>query len=322
MDKMPLISIIIPVYNVEKWLDECVKSVLSQAYSNLEIILVDDGSKDSSGALCDQWATQEPRIRVIHKKNGGLSSARNAGLDCATGEYVLFLDSDDLIHPQICSKLYDCIEQTQADIAICDLVHVFGTDAPAYTLSEEMRTLTPLEAIEELWYQKSFLPSACAKLYRRALFAQLRFTENLLYEDVDLMHLLFWQASSIVYNPSGLYGYTHREDSITTHAFSKRDLDILTIAEKLLQFSKTTEPRLAPAARAYAVVAAMRVELNAPKTEELAQGRAQARELLASYGKQVLKDPGIRKKTRYGLMLYFYCRPLMKLIYKGVNRWK
>ena len=283
----PLISIIIPVYKVESWLDSCVNSVLAQSYSNLEIILVDDGSPDNCGVLCDKWEEKDSRIRAIHKKNGGLSSARNAGLDVATGEYLMFLDSDDVIHPDTCNILYTCIKESNAQIAIGDIVHVFGDETPKYTVSAEQRTMSPTEAIKELWYQKSFLPSACVKLYHQSIFQSLRFTEGLLFEDVDLLHLAFWNAQTLVYTPSALYGYMHRDDSITTKPFNLRDLDILKIADKLLHFADTTAPALTGAAAAYAVTAAMRVALNAPNTQDFAQGHQHAAQLLKTYGKQV-----------------------------------
>ena len=321
MADMPMISIIVPVYKVEAWLDACVETVVNQTWKNLEIILVDDGSPDRCGALCDAWAQRDARVQVIHKKNGGLSSARNAGLDAAIGEHIMFLDSDDILHPEICTRLYTCMMEHKAQIAICDVAHVFSEKTPKYTITDECRSFSAQQAVREMWYQKSFLPSACAKLYQRDVFRELRFTEGLLYEDIDLMHQLFWEAETIVYNPSGLYGYCHRDDSITTKAFSVRDLDILKVAQKLLAFAREN-PSVMDAAKAYAVVAALRVELNAPNTPELAQGHAQARTLLAEYGRQVLKNPDIRKKTRYGLLLYFYCRPLMTVIYKRINRWK
>lgn len=313
----PMISVIIPVYKVEKWLDRCVASVIAQTYPHLEILLVDDGSPDACGAMCDSWAQRDARIRVIHKANGGLSSARNAGLEVATGQYVMFVDSDDLLHPDICARLLAAIEG--AGVAICDCAHIFGEAAPEYTLSDQRITLDAREAICSLWYQTSFLPSAWGKLYKREIFHTLRFTEGLLYEDIDLMHLAFAAGERIVYEPSRLYGYVHREDSITTQSFGPRDLDILKVAQKLLDYSQS-RPELEKAARCYACVAALRVALNAPA--ELTEGHALAKALLQRYAKGVRKDPAARKKTRIGLYLYSWCRPLMGLIYQRVNRWK
>lgn len=318
----PVISVIIPVYKVESWLDACVESVLNQTYENLEIILVDDGSPDNCGAMCDAWAEKEVRIRAVHKTNGGLSSARNAGLEVATGQYIMFVDSDDVLHPGICSRLYDAVEDTGFDIAICDAAHLFPGEEPQYFDTDEYCPMNVPIAIQEMWYQKSFLPSAWAKLYRRSLWQDIRFTEGILYEDIDIMHLVFAQANDVVYVPARLYGYNHREDSITTKPFGVRDLDILTIADKLVAYAQENNQDLLPAARCYSTVAALRVALNAPQTPELAQGHEKAEAILKTWGKVVLKDRNIRKKTRYGLMLYLYCKPLARMIYKRINRWK
>lgn len=315
----PLISLVIPVYNVEQYLDACMESVLAQTYKNLEIILVDDGAKDNSGAMCDAWAQKDSRIRVIHKVNGGLSSARNAGIDVATGEYLIFLDSDDVISPKHCQVLFDALGD--ADIAVCDPVHIFPGQPWEYADATETVTLTSDEAICAMWYQTSFLPSAWAKLYKRELFATRRFTVGRLYEDIDVMHEIFHDAKSIVYTNACLYGYLHRENSITTKAFGKRDLDILIIADKILEFVQD-KPALLDAAKAYAVTAALRVYLNAPQTEELQEGIQKSKTLIDQFGKDVKHNPHIRKKNRYALTLYFVCKPLMRFAYKFINRWK
>ncbi len=322
MTQMPLISLIIPAYNVEKYLDNCLGSVTAQTYGNLEIILVDDGSKDTSGAICDRWAERDDRIQVIHKKNGGLSSARNAGLDRAKGEFIMFVDGDDLLHRQICEQLYQCLSSAGADIAICNPAHIFDTAQIPYTVSEQRQVMSAPEAIREMWYQHSFLPSAWGKLYRSRILENIRFAEGCLYEDIDLMHELFWQADRIVYNPSALYGYVHRENSITTWGFSLRDAYILDVADKILAFAGEKDKSLLPAAQSYSMVAALRVELNAANTAELEATHARARQLLQKYGRTVLKDKNIRRKNRLALLMYFYFRPLMPMVYKHVNRWK
>lgn len=320
MDDTPLISVIVPVYNVSTYLDKCVESLVEQTYTNLEIIFVNDGSTDSSGEICDLWAQKDSRIKVIHQQNAGLSGARNAALPVATGEYIMFVDSDDFLHPELCQTLYDSLDGA-ADISICDAAHAFPNDAPAFSISTDSEIMTPAEAIIRMWYQKDFLPSAWGKLYRRQLFECKRFTVGRLFEDIDIMHEIFYEANSIIYNHSRLYGYVHREGSITTKRFSVRDLDILLIADKLLTFAQD-KPELEKAAQAYAITAALRVYLNAPKDDTLSDGIAQAKALLSQYGKSVLRDPNIRKKNRYALQLYFFCRLLMHPIYQLIDRWK
>lgn len=316
----PLISVIVPVYNVQSYLDRCMNSLVSQTYQNLEIILVDDGSTDRSGEMCDLWHDKDSRVRVIHRKNNGLSQARNTGLSAATGTFITFVDSDDIISPCLCSVLYESIREG-ADIAICDAEHIFPDKTYEFSVSTQQEILTAEEATKQMWYQKSFLPSAWGKLYRRELFDGKQFTVERLFEDIDIMHELFDGAKVIVYNRSRLYGYVHREGSITTKAFCQRDLDILIIADKILSFVED-KPTLVSAARAYAVTAAMRVYLNAPKTEQFRQGLETAGGLLSRYGREVMKDPNIRRKNRCALMLYFSCPPLMRFAYKFINRWK
>lgn len=316
----PLISVIVPVYNVSAYLDRCMQSLVGQTYRNLEIILVDDGSTDNSGQLCDLWAEKDSRIRVIHRKNNGLSQARNTGLDAATGDYITFVDSDDILSPHLCQVLFDAMGGT-ADISICDAEHIFEGRPYEFSVTDQQESMIARQAINQLWYQKGFLPSAWGKLYRRELFTGKQFTVGRIFEDIDIMHELFFDAKNIVYNRSRLYGYVHRAGSITTKAFCPRDLDILLVADKILAFTED-KPDLRAAAEAYAVTAALRVYLNAPNEEAFAQGVALSRQLLSWYGKQVMADPNIRTKNRCALRLYFYCRPLMRFAYKFINRWK
>lgn len=322
MTHCPLISVIVPVYKVEAYLDRCVESLLAQSWPNLEILLIDDGSPDRSGQLCDLWAGRDSRIRAVHKPNGGLSSARNEGLRHATGAYIMFIDSDDVIHPDMCRHLLQAMLDNGAQMAACEAAHTFDDQQPPYTVLDDWQVLTREEAIRRMWYQRGFFPSACTKLYCRELFDAQQFTEGLLFEDVDIMHRLLWQTEAVVYTASALYGYMHRDESITTLTFSLRDLDILTIADRLLDFAAQNAPALTGAARSYAVTAAMRVELNAPKTEEFEQGRSKARGILKSYGKQVLFDKNTRIKSKCGLALYYLCRPLLRAMYKKIDRWK
>lgn len=319
MAELPLISVIVPVYKVEQYLDRCVESILTQTYTALDIILVDDGSPDNSGTMCDRWAEKDRRIRVIHQPNGGLSCARNTGIEHAQGHYLMFVDSDDVISPHLCEELYAAMGD--GDVSVCDAVHIFPEKDWAFTRQGTVSVYDPLQAICLMWYQTAFLPSAWAKLFRRELFAQHRFTQGRLFEDIDLMHEVLYDAKKVVYTTAQLYGYVHREDSITTTAFSARDMDILLIADKLMTFSED-KPALQAAAKAYAVTAALRVYLNAPNEPTYAQGREKAVALIDTYGREVLRDPHIRKKNRYALWLYFYCKPALRMVYKYINRWK
>ena len=223
-----LISVIIPVYRVEKYLDKCVNSVLEQTYRDLEIILVDDGSPDSCPALCDALAARDSRVRVIHRANGGLSAARNTGLDAAGGVYVGFVDSDDYIAPDMYEKLHAALTRTHADLGICACRWVDESGSP-------VRDLPPLPA-ETLDANGMFARlegasgrgqyvTAWNRLYRRELFEDLRFREGKLYEDEFLCPLLLARCAAVTVIPEELYFYVQRTGSIMNDAVTIRRLD-------------------------------------------------------------------------------------------------
>lgn len=318
----PLISIIIPVYNVEKYIDECVGSVCKQSYKNVEIILVDDGAKDTSGMMCDRWAEKDSRIQVIHKENGGLSDARNTGLKAALGEYVMFVDSDDILSDKIVECLYSSIRDSKAQISICDPIHLRPDDIPKYQASNEIKVYNAEDALCEMMYQTSFLFSAWGKLYERRLFDSVSFPIGLLFEDVAIMYKLFAQCDKIVYLDAKLYGYLHRENSITTSKFTKRDCDILDICEKQVEFGRGFSQNVYCAAVTYQVVGALRVYLNAPYTVEYAEKIKYSKDIIRSNLKEVLKNKRSRLKLRISLILFRTNKNLMRGIYAHVDRWK
>lgn len=316
-----MISIVVPVYNVKKYLDNCLESIVEQSYKNIEIILVDDGSNDGSSEICDQWAQKDKRIKVIHKSNGGLSHARNVGIEHAQGKYLMFVDSDDIISKKICEILLEILKDNNADLSICNAAHIFDNNIQ-FKEQGELYCYNRDEAICKLWYQKDFLPSAWGKLYKRELFEKIRFTEGIIFEDIDIMHELFYLCQKIVYSEMELYGYIHHENSITTNKYALRDNVILEICDKIMDFAKTKNTELQDAAKSYNITGALRVYLNAPDKPEYQEAINKAKSIIKLYGKDVLKNNQIRKKNKYALYLYLYFRPILKLVYKKVDRWK
>ena len=218
--EQPKVSVIIPVYNVEKYLDECVSSVLSQTYSNLEVILVDDGSPDSCPLKCDQYKEQDDRVRVIHKQNGGLSSARNAGLDIATGDYVLFVDSDDYIIENTIKNLLDLISSNNASIACFTFERFIGTPKKNQPKEGEVTTLSSSELLRGVLSQK-YNCSSCTKFYRRDIIGDLRFLEGRNNEDVLFLFYLLNKPFKVVYSDNVFYYYRINPVSISSNG---RDL--------------------------------------------------------------------------------------------------
>ena len=183
-----LISIVVPVYNVEKYLGTCVESILKQTYSNIEVILVDDGSTDCSGKMCDHYMGQDERIKVIHKKNGGLSDARNKGIIQAEGEYITFIDSDDVVSSDYVEYLYNILEENDGDIAICNPVHCYPNEKIVFEQETFKRVYKAEDAIVEMLYQKSFLVAAWGKLYKKDYFEEIEFPKGMLFEDSAVMY--------------------------------------------------------------------------------------------------------------------------------------
>lgn len=230
------ISVIVPVYNVKSYLPACVESILNQTYGDFECILVDDGSTDGSGVLCDRLAEKDSRIRVIHRENGGLSAARNSGLDIAAGEYVSFIDSDDLIGPHFLEELYSGIRDTGAQIAACGyLLFPDGEATGEERCTGKTEVWSRDQALSELAQsgmerRAEFVTIMCNKLFRRELFSLLRFPEGKLHEDEFLIHHLLIQADTFCRCDADLYFYRQRNSSITS-AETKLDLRHLHILD-------------------------------------------------------------------------------------------
>jgi len=208
------LSIIIPVYRVEATLDRCVESVVGQDFDDLEVILVDDGSPDRCSQLCDKWAGKDPRISVIHKRNGGLSDARNAGIEKASGDYLTFVDSDDFIAPHTYALL-------MKELAAKPYIDIIEYPVSVFHGSEKQHLLDfpskEYRDMEDYWYQGQAYQHtyACNKVYRRALFGQVRFPEGILFEDARTLPLLLAKSRIVATTNQGLYYYCENKNGIT-----------------------------------------------------------------------------------------------------------
>ena len=242
---MKKISIIVPVYKVEPYLKRCIESIINQTYTELEIILVNDGSPDNCGDICDEYAKIDKRIRVIHKKNGGLSDARNAGLDIASGQYIGFVDSDDYIAKDMYEFLVKLMEKYDADISICGTCYVENeTIISKQELSCEMK-LNSETAIKIMLEESNFNTSAWDKLYKRDLFDGIRYPKGKLFEDLFTTYKLLEKADSIVYASEPKYYYVRTEGSIMNSSFSKRKMDDFVGASKeIIRFVNSKYPAL------------------------------------------------------------------------------
>lgn len=221
-----LVSVIIPIYNVEQYLEPCIKSILTQTYDNLEIILVDDGSTDESLAICDRYRELDNRIIVIHKSNSGLSDARNAGLNRARGKYILFVDSDDVISTKMVEILLGICEEYDADIGVCTYLKFCDDEEIVEVTSGKLSECSGKELIKIIY--KDSIPNisfiAVNKLYRHSLFERegIIFPSGRVYEDMATTYKLLYDAKKVVVIESALYFYRIRSNSIMTTTFTKK----------------------------------------------------------------------------------------------------
>lgn len=230
-DMKDLVSVIVPVYNVENYVEHCVNSIIGQTYQYLEIILVDDGATDTSGEKCEELARKDLRIKVIHKKNGGLSDARNYGLDVASGKYILFVDSDDWIDEGMVQYLIELIHRTDSDVAVCGY-YEDNIDATSIAVDTEENIQiyeSNREAVYGLNYNGANIGTvAWNKLYKAEIFDTLRFDVGKLNEDVFIMPKIFYSAERVAVSRKKFYHYIiSRPDSIMNKPMTERNLDVI-----------------------------------------------------------------------------------------------
>lgn len=325
MEQSELLSVIVPVYNVEQYLPRCVDSILAQTYPNLEIILVDDGAQDASGKICDDYAARDPRIRVIHKENGGLSSARNAGLDAARGEYLAFVNSDDWIEPDayeamlalarkygeklVCAGRYDVDGRTgQRQLGLCP---------------QKEERITGEEMAGRIFLWDGCDSSACDKLYHRSLFRELRYPEGKVCEDVPVTYRIALQAEQVVLCDKPFYNYFHRPDSITTAAVSENSFHFSQHTAEIYPYIRDNHPKIEAQARYFRVRSLSHILLLLDQEREevrirfLKQYRS-SRKALREHTWFILHSPyfGRKERIRNLLLIVGLYRPLWCLSHR------
>ncbi len=238
-----LISIIVPVYNVEKFLPQCIESIINQTYKNLEIILVDDGSTDSSFKICNEYANKDSRIKVIQKTNGGLSDARNKGMEICTGDYIGFVDSDDYIGKEMYEILYNDIKKYNADISICEFKACFD-DSINFDINLNSIVYNNLMALQNLLLDKQLTSHAWNKLYKKDLFKNIKYPIGKIYEDIGTTYLLFEYSKIISYNKSIQYAYRQRKDSLCNSVSEKKINDYVEIINNRYEYLNAKYPNM------------------------------------------------------------------------------
>lgn len=240
-----LISVIVPIYNVEQYLERCIESIRCQTYKNIEIILVNDGSADKSGLLCDQFSKSDPRIKVIHKENGGLSSARNAGLKAAKGKFVGFVDSDDWIANDMYEYLYNLISKNEADVSDIACIYAYKYPCNIKDEEEKINIYNDDGILENYLYrgmheQKSAPFSVCRKLYISKLFDDISFPEGKINEDICTNFKILSKCNRIVISNQIKYFYYQNIQSITVGELKQKDLALLDVCTEMSNLANKT----------------------------------------------------------------------------------
>ena len=325
----PLISVMIPIYNSEKYIGRCIESVIKQSYKNLEIILIDDGSTDNSGKICDKYGKKDNRIKVFHEKNSGVAASRNKALDLAGGKYLIFVDSDDFIFPEMIEILHDDIEEYDTQMAVSDYIEGNGNDFSYEDLSGQLEILFGEEKYRKLFDENklSFIVP-WGRLYKRELFNGLRYPNGKIHEDEYIAHYILERAESISYSRSKFYYYFKEDEgdsSITQSYFSMKRLDCIGALEDRLDFFKKLGNRDLLTLAYDDFLKRFQYYYYGVKYQ-FSDKNDLAEELFGRYkelykeGKKYLSFP---KKIRYGLFIYmptvnFYLKKLFKS--KSVKR--
>lgn len=305
-----IISIIVPIYKVERYLSRCIESLIQQDYQNIEIILVDDGSPDNCGNICDDYSQKDTRIRVIHQKNGGLSAARNAGLDIATGDYIMCVDSDDWVEPNYCSFALQKSKDTNSDIVVFGYLDEFDDHSVPQDISiEEEKRYSAEDALVEL-HSGKILSFAWNKIYKASLFEGIRYPVGRLFEDIGTTYKLFHKSNAIYLASAITYHYQKRSDSILGAKLSaKGAIDWYEQIQERLLFMSQCYPQLVPqlwkyyGGNAFMCYSALS-ELNTHQKEE-----SEIKSFLLHHQKEI-QAVG---KTNKNLALFYFSPSLYKI---------
>lgn len=240
-----LISIVVPIYNVEKYLKKCIDSILVQTYKNIEIILVDDGSPDNCGAICEEYGKKDSRIKIIHKENGGLSDARNVGIEVAIGKYITFIDSDDYVDENYIAYLYQILKKYKTRISIIsNYIITSNGKIIDLGLNYKEESIDKIEALKRMLNEEGYTVSAWSKLYDIELFKNVKFPKGKLCEDNGTTYKLIEQVENVAFGNKSKYYYLKRDGSIMLSTFNEKKLDMIYLTDEMCDFLEKKYPEL------------------------------------------------------------------------------
>lgn len=304
---MPIISIVVPVYNVEDYLEACVKSITNQQFKNIEVLLIDDGSTDRSGEICEEFSKIDSRIKVIHKENGGLSDARNCGLSACSGEFVTFIDSDDTVDKDYLTYLYNLVDKYQAEMSICTHRTILSTERVVDKNKVYNKVLTSTECMEKILYDKELDISAWAKLYKIDLFNKIKFPVGKLFEDAFTTYKLVMASNRIGVGGESKYTYMVREGSIVTSKFTKSKMDLIDACVEMENILGKKRPKLKKALNrkvVYAYVSTINSMLGDNTVSKIEVEKL--RKLILARGRNMIFDKRVSLRDKIAVIELFF----------------
>lgn len=314
------ISVLVPVYNSEKYLVKCIGSILNQTYKNIELIIINDGSNDKSYDIIEEYKNKDSRIIVIHTENKGVSHARNVALDNAKGNFITFVDSDDYIDEDYLDILYKTLKKENADISTCNCRFIEEDTNKSYTKNfgiDKVLIMDSEKAVENLFYYNYIRHSPWGKLYKKELFNNLKYIENKNYEDLELTYKIFLQAKKIVYIPNSKYNYLLRKGSIIHSEIKESDIEtILNYTEKILENITQNNTSIKKSAEFLVARQSLNLWYRVPNKKKYRRYLKIATKNIKKYRKEILKDNKINKKSK----ILFYLSYLGRIPYKIVNK--
>lgn len=318
------VSIIIPVYNVEKFVERCILSVVNQTYKKLEIILVNDGSKDNSAVICHNYEKQDKRIKVYDKENGGISSARNFGLAHANGKYIMFLDSDDMLTLNAVETLLNFIQKTKADMCIGKGITINESDNIKPELMKKStlaKSFNKYEAIENALYELNFSMGATMKLYKRNVLNNISFPIGKTFEDLFTLYKVFLNCTKVVYIEFYVYYYVLRTGSIVSNLNPLNNIDFLEAASEIHKFVEEKYPKIIKSADYRVFAAAIELFVKYPKsnvnlTQKNLNNKKEMWKIIKTYRSEVLLSSKCQFKYRILALISYFGQTILRLFYK------
>lgn len=310
----PLISIVVPVYNVAPYLERCLQSIVNQDYRPIEIVLVNDGSNDGSENICEQWADRYDFIKVLHQENQGQAQARNRGKEVAQGEYISFVDADDELTENALTILWDALECAEADMAVGNFYFVSEKNAQkhlAAPLKDQVRN--GQDATEDLLYQRNIETSPCGRLYKKALMDGIDFPEGFIYEDLGTVYRYSLKAKRVVYCAEPVYHYVYRSESSSSQSFKPKKMDAIVMAKSMYEGICREAPELKKAASCRLLSMCFHILFQTPARSDFEK---EIFKLIKQHRTTTINDRKARKITRFMSLMSYAGLGWLRFIYR------